>query len=109
MTDSNRLVAEFYYGKDNWTVANGFRAMSVQIDETKGYLVYDFEFDEKWDLLMPVVEKLYDVIDEHSKAFEGLTLFELGIAAPIDMVYEHAVEAIKWYNQNSAKIKIPND
>ena len=59
-----------------------------------GYL----KFDTSWDWLMPVVKKLYEVVSEHDRTFAGLTLFEVGLATPIDDVYADVVDAIKFHN-----------
>ena len=102
----------------NCNVCNGFKINDMKTDNELKITIDDFkliksfytdftrrpdiqsnEFIIGWSELMPVVHKLYDVIDDESKSFNGLVIFELGIAAPIEMVYSEAVNAIKWYNQ----------
>lgn len=59
----------------------------------------DLQFHRFWEWLMPVVEKIYEVTDEGTKAFAGLSIFEYGICAPKEDVWKSVVEFIKWYNK----------
>lgn len=53
-----------------------------------------------WDGLHPVIDKLYDVISEDDQQFKNLKLFELGLAADKETVYNAVVQAIEFYNKN---------
>lgn len=105
MTD-NEIITEF---------------MRVPTIHNNGVLMYDYSgtgkaiyalperylrYHEKWDWLMPVVEKiskLYEWVEpetseELEQATEQSSVCMITIDTPIEMVYERVVDFIKWYN-----------
>lgn len=95
----NKLIAEYmgacyYHDKGVWRDAKS--SMRDRLDHCQKD---DLKFHSSWDWLMPVVEKAYDLADENTKQFKGLSIFEYGIATPIKDVWLAVVEFINWYNK----------
>ena len=59
-------------------------------------------YDTSWDWLIPVVEKIHNVVPSEVSEVnnEGLAIFEIGLLTPIGEVHEAVVQFIKWYNSN---------
>lgn len=57
-------------------------------------------YHEDWNLLMPVVEKIFNVTTEDQRQFSGNSIFEIGLFSPISDVYSAVLEFITWYNSN---------
>ena len=55
-------------------------------------------YDNDWNKLMSVVEKIYSTADDYTISFAGLLIFELSISAPRDDVYKAVVDFVKWHN-----------
>lgn len=115
----NELIAEFM-GVPKLTDKNGF----VWDVSGTGKGIYGLHskylrYNEKWDWLMPVVEKIEKL---HSEKFhydfekiskgewpqdkEYMDVIALPLSTPIDEVYKAVIEFINWYNtQNSGSVQ----
>lgn len=96
----NELIAEFmgfkylgegYHDSSDHCFVEGYQ---------DGNDVYECRWNESWDALMPVVEKILDTAPTDVREInnEGLAIFELSLGTPISEVYKAVVEFIKWYN-----------
>lgn len=61
----------------------------------------ELKFHEDWNLLMPLVHKIFDTTDEDTQEFKGLTLFELGIGTEIEDLFQAVVEFLDWLNKEN--------
>lgn len=59
------------------------------------------DYHSRWEMLMPVVEKLHNETTDDEREFAGLSIFELGICSDIQTVYEAVIEAVDWHQENS--------
>lgn len=99
----NELIAEFMG-------ATPCIVRVKSIGDERGYECDDFKlptdelrYHTSWNWLMPVVEKILEIVDEETREInsEGLAIFELAIGTPISEVYKAAVEFIKFYNSQN--------
>lgn len=111
MTD-NELIAEFIGGENSeyhqeriYFKPDGFMG--------SGWWHRDYlKFDTSWDWIMPVVEKIEQIIDSKMKELgpeitdlndpKGWRAWDyqrIDLSTKIDEVYKSVIEFIKWYNQ----------
>ncbi len=117
----NKLIAEFI-GMPETNIENHFGTVESEwcLNSTIPFAVpYDNAmFDESWDWLMPVVEKIeeMDVVasfqieqptiyiwaSSESSTFEDIEV-DTFAKSKIEAVYESCIKFIKWYNENKDK------
>ena len=100
-TESNKLIdlwmAEFEeYESDKLTIINDL--------EVKGF--EPNHYDEQWDLLMPVVEKIGEVTEE-PEVLDDYTYImiyggQIRISTEIEGVFHDVVDIIERYNENKS-------
>jgi hypothetical protein len=105
--ESNKLIAEFmqypYFfsdsGVDSWR-DDDVERWEIGIDCY--YKADELLFNESWDWLMPVVERIYDSDEYYEYLQTYSTTFGGGVELTINItnVYDAVVEFIKWYNEN---------
>jgi hypothetical protein len=116
MKTDNELIAEFHHESTGWTVANGLKALSVTVGPnihggTDGVLIYNFQYDKDWNLLMPVVEKIYQIKSSNNQT--GRILLSLldqayndfSVIDRIGPIHKATVNFIKWYNETKQQEK----
>ncbi len=83
------------HDKSNAKIGNGFLCRTTR----------ELKYDHSWDWLMPVVEKIEETAPTNVKEInsKGLMIFEIGLFAGIETVYQSVLEYIKWYNENKQK------
>jgi hypothetical protein len=100
--ESNKLIAEFMGGKCK-------NACSVPLNEGEIWLpfhgvnkIHLLHYENSWDWLMPVVERIYDSDEYYEYLQTYSTTFGGGVelTTNITNVYDAVVEFIKWYNEN---------
>lgn len=116
--EGNKLIAEFLCAEKLPEVNNfkipGFEIpalryerygdMEAYLGTTDKFKLYEAKFHSEWNWLMPVVHKIYDITDDDTKSFNGLVIFEIGLATPIDEIFKAVVEFIVWYNNDKSKV-----
>ena len=96
----NKLIAEFM-GMANERHSDGRYLFTTDIDELNGTDTRFWEelyFHVSWDWLMPVVERIEQVMQGVPQQMLHLSLY-----STIDEVYAQVVEFIKEYNQIKQK------
>jgi hypothetical protein len=108
----NELIAEFMGGHKQVVGEAGFRAYERGrvlwwnvFPDCEGPLLY-LEFDDSWDWLMPVVEKIEldfggFVIIHNSKCVINPNNIVIIGASKLEAVYKAVVEFIEWHNHQS--------
>lgn len=91
--DGNKLIKQFE--SDNQNIWN-----SEYFNES----ALNAGYDNDWNLLMPVVEKLSTLITDLDKSIYILEqkdcFWELKITSDINVVYKAVAEFLKYYNKN---------
>lgn len=110
MKTDNELIAEFmgFEFKNDHTNVKYWHYNELNLVST------DLIFNESWDWLMPVVEKMYSlwlgVGEDGFQKSLNLRLHSFSrkcpIHSPITQVYLRVVEFIKWYNKNSSNSEV---
>lgn len=129
MKTDNELIAEFMRFEiiaENQIVKGVIipdrvwkRSPEVGFPYYGGFRSEQMRFNESWDWLMPVVEKIADL---HNAKFEYdvdkiakgdwpkdndyMEVIALPLATPIKEAYEKVVEFIKWYNEQKFQEEI---
>ena len=78
----------------NWSLPKG-----VPLRDIDGAKIGRFNYNLSWDWLRPVMDKCWDLTTEDEREFCSLNLFELGLFADFESVYESVIEFVKWYNE----------
>lgn len=104
----NILIAEFMgFQKTNigWYDSEDSLSLSYTNDNTFDILL----FDESWDWLMPVVEKIesqqaegYNILIEGANCWietQGISFEGMGMTK-LEATYKAVLEFIKWYDKN---------
>lgn len=94
MKTDNELIAEFMGWQKRPALFDTYWKKG-EFDKTSN----SFFYDDSWDQLMPVMEKIAKKYDETH--LQVRPICELTIFARIDLVYESVVDFIKWYNSQS--------
>lgn len=108
-TESNKLIAEFmgYEQKipDHYSVPY---LKGIHKGSFRQFPYWDLQFDDSWDWLMPVVEKIEslprEICNEYfwntddSKRHEDFVMFRV---SKIGDLHEKVCEFIKWHNEKS--------
>lgn len=109
--EGNKLIAEFMNRK--WDLESlcgilGLYVFNSSCDE----IAYEIQYHSSWDWLMPVVEKIWDIIGNRQSLFyfdphniclkENYILITSGKDHVSNMhdCYYTVVNFIKWYNKN---------
>lgn len=103
MTD-NELIAEFM--GIGVTKSHGLLWIVEESGDMPDYVNGGtYNPDTDWNDIMPVVERIFAVAPADVKEInnEGLDIFELGLTAKINEIYQAVIEFIKWYNENKTK------
>jgi len=118
--ESNKLIAEFdglkFVNDDPESYPNGY-----MFSKDTGALTFeDLQYNESWDWLMPVIEKIENLKNKEGAyafsvrigrdycviAYNDFTGYEIAVKSAhnnkIQSVYECIVEFIKWHNNNHA-------
>ena len=99
--DNNKSIAEFMKTQNNNKMIAEFMKHShpfLPSKSTINYIAEDLEYDNDWNWLMPVVEKIYEIAvdDENIEVF-----YEVSDNLPhIHATYNAVVEFINQYNKN---------
>ena len=100
--EGNKLIAEFItIGVNTETGWLHFRHPEIEAAPSD-YEYYRFE--ESWDWLIPVINKIYDLSEYYIYKYETQTFYsEGGIEINtkyIEETYKDVVEFIEWFNSN---------
>lgn len=103
LLENNKLIAKFMgsirfcniHGMEELITPNSITIIPFHDDEIR--------YDESYDWLMPVVEKISSLTTEDNYNFNFYKVLSLNIDASLNHIYEAVVEFIKWYNENNKK------
>ncbi|HWY13087.1 MAG TPA: hypothetical protein VN026_17250 [Bacteroidia bacterium] len=101
----NKLIAEFMGAKEGNPKGRKNKVyVNVPIWHGKKMQTWtmtakDLQYNFSWNWLMPVVHKAYDITSDDDKSFNGLNIFEYGLATDIKDLHKAVVEFIEWYNE----------
>ena len=100
--EGNKLIAEFItIGVNTETGWLHFRHPEIEAAPSD-YEYYRFE--ESWDWLIPVINKIYDLSEYYIYKYETQTFFSDGSieinTRYIEETYKDVVEFIEWFNFN---------
>lgn len=96
--DNNKLIAEF----DGWTPHPTLKEVYIKGDiimSINPLAISRFNYDNDWNLLMPVVDKINRIVDIHD-AGSAFGSYGIGIRYnQIKPAHKAVVEFINWYNK----------
>lgn len=105
----NELIAEFMKWRRHENGKAFWVPNTYPMDGNTGHTTDhpdNFQFNSRWDWLMPVVEKIKQLyndsedLDFRQNVLEQ-RIFNTSILMPIAVVYNATVEFIKWYNSKT--------
>jgi hypothetical protein len=91
----NELIAEFM---KNHAINSPHLRTTKELENT---------YDYSWDWLMPVVEKIHEIIRQQGNGkwtkeeSSVKSIYSVQLNMGIDRIYKMTVDFIKWYNQQS--------
>lgn len=93
--EGNKIIAEF----DGWVLIPIEENLCIPTHYERGHdwwdLDHPFLYNESWDYLMPVVEKIESIHDDHHGYF-GVHI----ISTKIKSTWYNVIQFINWYNTN---------
>ena len=100
--EGNKLIAEFItIGVNTETGWLHFRHPEI---EAAPFNYEYYRFEESWDWLIPVINKIYDLSEYYIYKYETQTFYsEGGIEINtkyIEETYKDVIEFIEWFNSN---------
>lgn len=95
--ENNKLIAEFM----GFAVIQG-DIYNIPTDRGVGYVPKFMKYHKSWDWLIPVVEKMYNVLQvvEDPNDDWRFDLHEQLLDINLEGLHELLVRFIKWYNEN---------
>lgn len=111
-----KLIAKFMGWRDSKT-HKGFLVPPTEINYYAPMHIEDFEYNKKWNLIMPVIHKInktwkYTAIDgdDFLPAERIIQVIREALGqVDIESVFKQVIEFIKWYNSKTAIAVTPKE
>lgn len=103
-TANNKLIAEFMGAKDGNPV--GSKKTMINVPDffskrtTSTHYLTDLKYNERWDWLKPVINKIKGLEKDWPMATDGVC--SLLLTVDINTAYNEVVTFVKWYTSQAA-------
>ncbi len=99
--EANKLIAEFMGGKPYRVMVKSIGMMDAYQWGENGYTIDELQYHSNWNMLMPVVIKIFQL-----KNIEGLykqlnQLTEAYMLMDLKYIHKAVIQFIQWYNQTN--------